>query len=428
MGKTHANVLLINSTSINRDTSASITMRNCFSKWPKESLMEVYFGDGAEKVISDGVNGYAIPVNYFPFKYVATRKLFKKMNSSMKSVAPSGTTNQGQPKRTWKSYVREWLALTVSNSFFVFPQTIYQEIVDFNPSYIYTIGESFLVMNLAVKISKKLNIPIVPHFMDNWQEAIEWQDNPLLKGYKKKLDRSVKKLYERTDEALGISQRMCEVYSSKWKVPHYPLMNTVNIELYNSAVKKISDKIEFLYAGGLHLNRWDALNKIGLAIDEVTQQIGTECTFKIYTSIENINRYRACFTAKSIVLEEAVKYEEMPRLYQEADVLVHAETDSLMYDTFAKYSLTTKLPEYLISNRPFLYWGPDSLFLTEFLAGRDLCYYAKADTELVDVIKTMLRDEQTRNQKMKNAREAAINGFSTEYSEKTLKKIMRLKE
>ena len=118
----------------------------------------------------------------------------------------------------------------------------------------------------------------------------------------------------------------------------------------------------------------------------------------------------------------------MPRLYQEADVLVHAETDSLMYDTFAKYSLTTKLPEYLVSNRPFLYWGPDTLFLTEFLVNHDLCYFVKAETEIADVIKTMLTDEQTRNQKIQNARDAAINGFSTEYAEKTLKKIMRVQE
>src|SRR5699024_7795080 len=62
--------------------------------------------------------------------------------------------------------------------FFVKGTAFYNEIMNYKPDYIYTIGGNIFSLKLAYKISKKLKIPLVIHFMDNWKDVV-YQDSPI---------------------------------------------------------------------------------------------------------------------------------------------------------------------------------------------------------------------------------------------------------
>jgi hypothetical protein len=90
-------------------------------------------------------------------------------------------------------------------------------------------------------------------------------------------------------------------------------------------------------------------------------------------------------------------------VYEEADILVHAETERLKDDLYAKYSLTTKLPEYLASNRIFIYYGPTGIYLTEYLSSNDLCFVVTDKNRLQEVILNATRNDAEGARKVKNA-------------------------
>ena len=132
-----------------------------------------------------------------------------------------------------------------------------------------------------------------------------------------------------------------------------------------------------MYVGGLHLNRWKSLLKLSKAIEEINE-FKKNILLKIYAPIQEINTYADYFNKySSTQFAGSIKSYEVASALSEADVLLHIESFEENYVKFTKYSLSTKIPQYMAAGKPILAYGPIGIASIEHIkqvnAGKVIC-------------------------------------------------------
>ena len=176
-------------------------------------------------------------------------------------------------------------------------------------------------------------------------------------------------------------------------------MNTVDLSKFKGPASKPTGITHFVYAGGLHLDRWKALKEIAEAI----KKTDGKGILDIFTSKDSIELYHSNFKMLPVAFHEAVPHEHINEVYQKADVLVHTEVQSEKMKGFFKYSISTKIPEYLATEKPILFYGPQDMKLFEYLLQNRVALMASAKEELQCCVNRLVSDEDF-TEMCKNAR------------------------
>ena len=355
MGK-YPRVLIVNAQSIYKKNATGITLQSIWSEWDADCLLEIY----SDPMVMDESNhkfkSYCISPNNVI--RLARGRVAQSINSNIKA-----TNTQQRSNNKIKSYLRQFAVCELDSLAVKLDESTLEAIRVFQPQAIYTLGASVSILRLVNKLSVQLNIPVIMHFMDNWAEHIQWEDNPLLSLYKSSLKKKMLACIKRCKLVVTISSSMAEAYHEKFQKETLVLMNTVDISRFKGLTSKDTGVIHFVYAGGLHLDRWKALREIALSI----QQTNGKGILDIFTSKDNIELYRSGFETLPVAFYEAVPHERIDEVYQKADVLVHTEIESENLKGFFKYSISTKIPEYLATGKPILFYGPRDKKLLEYL-------------------------------------------------------------
>ncbi len=400
-------VLIVNQQSIKKNNATGITLRSLWEDWPPERLMEVYLDQYEMHVdYKYELRSICLPPNWL--NRIAHSGSAKKINSEIKH-------QEVQAKQSFKTSIRQAAVLTLDTIPASIPAEICSQIDCFQPEIIYTLGASVCALDLAYRLSKKYKVPIVIHYMDNWPENLQWESNPFIKPYRLALDRKLKRCIEQSVLGLAISPQMAEAYSRKFKMPFSSIMNSVDVDSFHLEEKRLGDPLRFVYAGGLHLNRWKALLDISKAINE--ESINAE--LHIYTSIENSELYRSSF-GKNTFFHEPVDHSKILDIYRDSDVLLHVETQNPLLLGFFKYSISTKIPEYLSSGRIVLFYGPKELGLFQYLSDNMAAYTAGNYEELRETL-IEIKGAKMSDTILKNAVRLANENHSTKRARSVLK-------
>ena len=382
-------ILIVNTQSINHQNATGITLRSIFKNFNPSDCFEFYMQPCV--VAEDALN---IRSERIPPKVCFMRFVANKFSNTANASATVGPNND---KKTLRSKIRSRLIMCLDFEPVMLTRKMVKKIKDFAPDCIYTLGNSIDTMKLAYKLSKKFNIPIIPHFMDNWQASHRY--GPRLYPYHLKRTQAwLKKMYERTDKALTISPKMAKEYEIRWGKPHYSIMNTVDVEYYHKGccdtTKKLSESDFILtYAGGLHLNRYKSILELGEAIDNHNKSASRKIQLRIYTDEKSRVQYGNLLSSvKSLDIRNYVPHDRILEVYSSCDALVHIETFDEDYREFIRYSLSTKISEFLSCGKPILLYSPDDIFVFQYLkehnAGIVVESSARLDTsisKLVDV-------------------------------------------
>lgn len=383
-------VLIVNSNSVNVNNATGITLRSVLGELEADNFMELYWNQNAD--ISDKVNIKSKVLDFAPLSlagFIFNNK-GKKISGKIKATVGQST----QPNSVIKNaitYFRQFLTLQTDLSRIKLSKQDFEEIKAFKPQVIYTLGGGVASLKVSFLLSQRLDLPIVVHFMDNWRHCIQWEDNPLLGHYKKKLKEYCDLCYSKSTECIAISPEMAKVYTEETGVNHSSLMNSVRTRDYLCSPREKDGVYRFIYTGGLHLGRDKGLYKVGKVIENIAAQKGVKTEFLIYTSAENIKAYSDNFKdIENTKLIEAVPHSEIRQVFQNADFLVHTESDALVNNVFFKYSVSTKIPEYLASGRPMLFFGPQDIYLYKFLTDSQTAATADSEEKLSAVIEDMI--------------------------------------
>ena len=153
---------------------------------------------------------------------------------------------------------------------------------------------------------------------------------------------------------------MASEYSDFFNRPFKPIMNIVSLKPRTTLTNK--DIVQISYFGSLYYNRLEAIKQF--------------CTFLkkiISPKLEKI--YQVCIYTSSPISNEQindllnynVKYlgfvsgEDYNHALESTDILLHVESDDLRYKQLTRLSVSTKIPEYLMSYRPIIAFGPTEL-------------------------------------------------------------------
>ena len=245
-------VLIVNSQSMKANNATGITLRSLWTGWPKECMLELVEDSVIENCNDFSLNSIVLPSKCTPLKKILLSKIGKKINQRIKK---NGVAHAQGPSDI-KKRIRQNIVYLADLSPVKIDFQTKQKVIDFDPDVIYTLGGSVVTLKLSSQLAKELRLPIVVHFMDNWLECLQENDLIISKFYLNLLVSSLNKCLKFSNICIAISEEMALTYAKKLNLEFSTLMNSVDV----SGLTKIESLdyhpiINFVYAGGLHLER-----------------------------------------------------------------------------------------------------------------------------------------------------------------------------
>lgn len=352
-------ILFISNYNLSSDNATNITIRSFFDSVPKENIF----------VITEQSCSY----NCFD-KVLLSRKLFSGIRTLFKIILSKKNQDKGsvpsslncKDKKVNKKHII-FSAYSIFFSWKLSKRQLYK-IDKYKPDIIYILGRAN-ILKLGIKLAKRYNISTCHHIMDDWYNTI-FTGSMLLK-LPRAYDLFVfQKSFALSKINFAISPYASEEYSSRYNKKFQFLMNCISdkkLEYISRKKQIITGKlINISYFGGMHVGRWETL----AAFAEVVNKINSAskvCKFSIYTSQENIDKYRENFKSSEVDFYSYIPHDQVLDKMIESDILLHIESFEQHVMKYTRLSISTKIPEYIACCKPIIAIGPADIGSMKYL-------------------------------------------------------------
>jgi len=372
-------ILILSNSIPNDDNATSITLKNMFSGWPVDKVAIIYMSLDKNTPQSPYRTFHISELKLLPNKVSDPDRFLKALRSSKSEV--KGVSGAAANK-SLKSNILNYLH-TLASSYkallpYKYDEALYQFISEFKPEVIYSPLGSIPITDMAYKLSVKYDLPVVPHFMDDWPHTI-YEGDPLLFIPRLKKNSLMVKIFSRTKAGIVISEKMAKEYRSEYHKNFFALMNCVDIKEPDKIDLHKNEKIVFSYFGGLHLLRWQTLLSFFKSVKDSKAYASQKLEFRIYTSDDDRAKYQHEFgQIAEAVFCDRVSQDALIGEMRKSNYLVHVEAFDEKIKKYTRLSISTKIPEYLVAQRPIIAIGPGDIASIEYLRDND-CAYVIAD-------------------------------------------------
>lgn len=217
----------------------------------------------------------------------------------------------------------------------------------------YVGGDSFFSHHIAVTLSRKLSLPLVSYFTDDYiiNPPIDLYNLCLRKIYKKTISRSV--------ACFAIGEQMSSDYTSFFGCQFKPIMNIVDIPNLDDYKSICSDTIFINYFGGLHLGRARQIIRFAnFYAAKIRGLVNKKYEINIYSFAVPSEEEKKEMDELGIIIHPGVAGSELTEKMRESTLLLHVESIQKEYHMLTKLSVSTKIPEYMCLNKPIIAFGP----------------------------------------------------------------------
>ena len=258
----------------------------------------------------------------------------------------------------------------ISGAFDLFSYSIsehtIEEIRNFNPTLIYSNLGSNRIINLCNSLGRELNIPIVPHFLDDWLSIPNVHSFSFINYLLfRNINKNIVKLISNSKHGFCIGPEMKSEYEERFKIKFSCMMNPVekileDKKLLSSDVKKI------VFMGGLHLGRLEAL------LEFLKQFENTNLPYEIEIHLYIATIYREKILEFNIqglklIIHDYISPSEVESELLKYDVGLHLESFDDKFKKFTRLSISTKLPQYMGLGLPILAYSPLDVSSTKYI-------------------------------------------------------------
>ena len=283
-------------------------------------------------------------------------------------------------------------------------------------------GDAKFIYNMALKISKDFNIPIVTYVCDEYY-FVKKPDDVLGKIRVASLKKKIKQLMSKTSRIITISKSLKELYSKEFSLPATVIMTGTSYPLQEfPQIKDIPQSIT--YMGNIRCNRFKSLIEIGNALKEINEQNNTCFSLNIYTAEKDesiLNLFRDIDTIK---LCGYVSGAEFDRVLHSADILLHTESfDEESVDS-VKNSVSTKIADSLASGICLFAYGPSQVASMRHLIDNGCAIAATSGDTLKETLEKAFCDAELRKRVCQNAIKTANEFHNSEQNSKTLYSLL----
>jgi glycosyltransferase involved in cell wall biosynthesis len=269
---------------------------------------------------------------------------------------------------------------------------------------------------------------MVVHIMD---DSVSYLNKPnILSSYwETYISNTFRKLIDKAELNLSISDQMSAEYYTRYGRHFIPFRNPIDINEWRPYIKSnwaFSDEIKIIYTGRLAEPNIHSLFTFSQAIENIRNS-GINITLHIF-SIDNAEVFsRKTDKMTSIVYHQPVKPSEIPELLSKFDLALLPLDFTTRGIRYARFSISTKTSEYMISGVPVVLFAPQNVALTSY-AVKHNCMYSVSDNHvdiLVSSIKNLLSNEKQRAEIANNAIQQAMDDADANKVRAEFKKAIR---
>jgi glycosyltransferase involved in cell wall biosynthesis len=385
-------VLVICPTPINLYCGGGVTMASFFKGWPKDSIAQIYI----------------FPIKPQDHSIVETELVIRSYGSSNKKILKEIKFIRKVISKASGYYFADFKAILSWCQTFL-PQVIYAQPCDPLPFYWW----------LPYRLSQSLEIPLITHIMDDWPGLLEKKyisNIPKVCILKHELPRLLKS----SQKNLGISDQMCKAFEKRYNVPFVKFHNSIEVEKWMEICQNYEDTknvFNISYTGAL-VSRMQLQSVIDLAVVvSRLREKGHNIFFNIYASHLYDKVANSHLTGFPGVLYRGyIEHAKLPGCLASADVLflpVNFDGKSLH---FVRYSMPTKVPEYMASGTPVLVYGP---LETPPVSYADSCKWGYVVSnrnleELENAVLELMSSVKLRKELGQRARNLALQDFDAD--------------
>lgn len=389
MERNSAKVLVVNNALIGEDSATGITLRNILQRTDKKCLLQVC--TDPNNVTKNTNNIETIFLEFSCLERFLRKRLFKK--GTVQPSLPQLNANVRKPGliQDIKDLLRgltDILPLKI-------PRGTMASLRLQQPQVIYTCGSSIKILRAANYFAGKLNVKIMFHLLDDWPETMYKSTFAVLPRYV--LNKTIQKTNTMSVANFAISEALCNKYSLRFRKEYQMLMNPAwNLVDFVPCTGSKSH-LSFVYVGSVALNRWASLLLVAKSIKHVCATENVSYTFSLYVPFDqNSLVLQEKFLEFGATLRDYVPQEKIKEIYAQSDVLIFAESFEDNICAFTKYSLSTKIPEYMASGIPILAFIKASQYSSEYLKKRGLALVANSESELETMLHPLTTSAETR--------------------------------
>jgi len=392
-------ILVVSEEPFNWENGTGITLSNIFKGWDIERIANVYFTDRSAKKSEDICTKFYRLNRFANLPALGLRVLMlpilkRNIKMELPHIVPLSASEKSFQKKMLLNYLAgaELSPLIISGS-------LWKWVKEYNPDMIYSMLGNGRVIKLTNLIASKANKPILPHFTDDWPDCIYTQ-NEWMGVARTIFNHELQKLFSRSKHGLCISDQMTKEYIKRYKIPFTTVLNCVEDDFFvpPQQLNTETEPIVFVFTGWLHLNRWKSLLEIAEAIEAINKN-GFNAQLHIYCPEVN----RASFSEKFNHLRStrfmgSVSSAQVSEVLRLASVLVHVESFKENIIQYTKLSLSTKIPQYMASNKPILAYGPSQLASIQHIVNTNAGYAITSNNrdEMKKKIQTLIENKELR--------------------------------
>ena len=270
-------------------------------------------------------------------------------------------------------------------------KTSLTEIDQFKPDVIYTLAENITVLRLSEYFSRRYSAPIVCHIMDDIESTI-YTESTITRCFRNKYKSILERVYSNNNQHLAIGEKMASEFERRHNCSYYPAMNCI-FKVYPSE-QPMNSPLKIIFSGGLHGGRTSSLLTIANVINE-DEQLKSYYELHVYTDKNSIISNPELSNACNV--HEYVPAEKMIDNLSSADILLHVESFQNEEIEYFRYSMSTKLPEYLSVGRPILCFGPIAISTVSFIKEHEVGIVAESVNNLKAALYSLLNESIRRD-------------------------------
>lgn len=429
--------ILIYGQPFNNFSGGGITLTNLFKGWPKDKIAVAFIGHHRLFNIATDVCDTYYQIGKEEHKWIFPLNLVQRtFPSGQVSFDPKYTLTINKRSRRIRSFIVDkiffpflhWIGIYHCISKISISPRLKEWLSIFHPEILYLQVSTLETINFAFQLCDYLKIPSAIHMMDDWPSTIS--SKGLLKEYwRKRIDNEFKELLDQVDIHLSISSAMASEYKRRYNKEFKAFHNPIEIEVWQPYCKTNFNfnqgDIKILYSGRIGPGITESLIEVASAIDSIKIN-GMEIKLYIqspsgdYKIINRLQRH------KCVVINPIVDYSKLPIIFSKADLLLIANDFNKQGIDYLKYSMPTKISEYLISGTPVLVYAPGETAVSRFVSENE-CGYCVTDqrTEsITDAIHFLISNDEFRKQLSHNAVRIAKELFDAKKVRFFFKKLL----
>lgn len=243
---------------------------------------------------------------------------------------------------------------------------------------------------IVIEVQKQLQVPMVGYISDDNYTLRQFSFSPLYWIDRLITRRWVKKTIDQCKILYVISDIQKQEYDRIFHKDCHILTKGIDFTKEKPDAKNSRKPYHMVFAGNIGSNRWKSLELIGKAIQNINK-CGQKMDLTIYTAtpltakMDNALNITGC-----IRVGGRIPYQEVALKQEAADILVHVEATDMFYRWGSHQGFSTKLVDYMASNRPILAYGLDDQASIAHLKKHDAALVATTPQELEKVLSAII--------------------------------------